>query len=159
MAAASPRVSGFTSVIQLFRWYRSQGYSTLRRTCFFMRKSCKEKRKYFSVDLFYFVFLRYCIHLYYPSFYISYRWREMLHFTIQSQIKLVYDFIIWEINIIYLSVDRVSLLVPFFRMFSLKKKKRKVQKRLLINLNCSQIIHLWHIHVSVKAAWRSFLFH
>lgn len=76
MVAASPRVSGFTSVIRPFRWYRSHGYSTLRRTCFFMRNYCKAKRKNFSVELFYFFFLRYCICLYHLSFYISVRKKD-----------------------------------------------------------------------------------
>lgn len=83
MAAASPRVSGFTSVIQLSRWYRSQGSSTLRRTCFSMRKSCEEKRKYFSGNHLFCLFK--VLHSPVLRLSISHnRWREELDFTVQS---------------------------------------------------------------------------
>lgn len=44
MVAAAPRASGFTSVIPPFRRYQSQGYSTLRHTCSFMRNCCNVMR-------------------------------------------------------------------------------------------------------------------
>lgn len=37
--AAAPRASGYMSAIPQFRWYQSQGYSTLRHICSSMRKS------------------------------------------------------------------------------------------------------------------------
>lgn len=37
--AAAPRASGCMSAIPQFRWYQSQGYSTLRHICSSMRKS------------------------------------------------------------------------------------------------------------------------
>lgn len=52
MAAAAHRASGYTSVIPPFRQYRSQGYSTLRHTCSFMRKCCNVlSESIFPLDL------------------------------------------------------------------------------------------------------------
>lgn len=117
MAAASPRASGFTSVIQLFRWYRSQGYSTLRRTCFFMRKFYKVKR---SISLwicffcFFFCLFKVLRSSVLPIFlYLLEAEGRVRFYSTSSQIKLVYHFILWEINIIYFSFGRVSLLILF----------------------------------------------
>lgn len=121
MVAASPRVSGFTSVIQPFRWSQSHGYLTLRRTCFFMKNCCKDKRTHFSVDLFYFVFLRYCICLHYLSFYIGKMGKKM-EASLQHRVsdKTSSSLLLCENSISFIAVLIVSLLILVFRSLLLK---------------------------------------
>lgn len=102
MVAASPRVSGFTSVIRPFRWYRSHGYSTLRRTCFFMRNYCKDKRgtNFCGAIL---VILFKVLHLPVLPVFLYLSMEERFYST-DSLIKLVLHIIMWKFNI-YFSFD------------------------------------------------------
>lgn len=124
MVAASPRVSGFTSVIRPFRWYRSHGYSTLRRTCFFMRNYCKDKRKNFFCGAI-LSFLFKVLHLPVLPVFLYLSTEERLYST-DSQIKLVIHIIMWKFNIIYFRFDRLITDSLFFRKLLFKSPEKAV---------------------------------
>lgn len=146
--AAAPRASGYTSVIPTFRQYPSQGYSTLRHTCSFMRKCCNVlSESIFPIDLcFYLIWT-----LAWPApltISLTRSGVETVHhcsFTYMrglTDVSFQYQLSVknWRLPPILDKVKMLrssfSALIDFHSRFLLKKKKEKEKKRGQFRKDC-----------------------